>query len=132
MGTFNISLPIELINQINSLVKLRGYASRSEFIRDAIRTYISNLEWELRLGSDVFASITLIYSTHSDSTSLEVKKIQHDHNDIIITTVHSHMKNRCLEVIITKGDSNKIKHLVDHLNVVRGVENVQISVVKTN
>lgn len=37
MSTINISLPVKMYNDAKSAVNLRGYASISEFIRDALR-----------------------------------------------------------------------------------------------
>jgi len=129
MGTFNISLPNDMIQHIGQIIKEKGYASRSEFIRDSIRKYLTDLKWELTLGGDIFASITLLYSTNSKTTSLEVQQIQHDHNDIIVTTLHTHLPHHCLEVLLTKGKVQSVKHLADHLKVIRGVESLQISAV---
>jgi CopG family nickel-responsive transcriptional regulator len=132
MGTFNISLPDDLIQQINHVIKEKGYASRSEFIRDSIRKYLSDLEWEVTVGGDIFGSVTLLYSTQSKSTALEVKEVQHKHNSIIITTIHTHLPRHCLEILLTRGNAKEVRHLADHLKVIRGVENLQISAVKAN
>ncbi len=132
MGTFNISLPDDLIQQISKAIKEKGYASRSEFIRDSIRKYLADLQWQIPFGGEIFASITLLYSTQSKTTSLEVQDIQHKHNDIIVTTLHSHLPNHCLEILLTKGDAKSVQHLADHLKVIRGVESLRISAVKVD
>jgi len=40
-----ISLPENLLNKFDEIIMNRGYSSRSEGIRDAIRNYIVNFEW---------------------------------------------------------------------------------------
>jgi CopG family nickel-responsive transcriptional regulator len=84
------------------------------------------------LGGNIFGSITLLYSTQSKTTALEVKEVQHKHNAIIITTIHTHLPNHCLEILLTRGDAKEVRHLADHLKVIRGVENLQISAVKSS
>ena len=40
-----ISLPENLLNKFDEIILQRGYSSRSEGVRDAIRSYIVNFEW---------------------------------------------------------------------------------------
>jgi CopG family nickel-responsive transcriptional regulator len=40
-----ISLPEKLLNKFDEIILQRGYSSRSEGIRDAIRNYIVSYEW---------------------------------------------------------------------------------------
>ena len=40
-----VSLPGTLLNKFDEIIEKRGYSSRSEGIRDAIRSYISYYEW---------------------------------------------------------------------------------------
>ena len=98
----------------------------------SIRKYLTDLEWEINVGGEIFGSITLLYSTQSKSTAFEVKEVQHNHNAIIVTTLHTHLPRHCLEILLTKGDAKAVRHLADHLKVIRGVENLQINAVKAN
>lgn len=40
-----ISLPENLLGKFDEIIQNRGYSSRSEGVRDAIRNYIVNFEW---------------------------------------------------------------------------------------
>lgn len=40
-----ISLPDTLLSKFDEIVEKRGYSSRSEGMRDAIKSYISHYEW---------------------------------------------------------------------------------------
>ncbi|RLI88864.1 MAG: nickel-responsive transcriptional regulator NikR, partial [Archaeoglobales archaeon] len=40
-----VSLPKNLLNEFDSIIRTRGYSSRSEAIRDAIRNYIAEYKW---------------------------------------------------------------------------------------
>ena len=44
-----VSIPRDLISRFDEIISERGYASRSEGIRDAIRSYISYYEGWLKL-----------------------------------------------------------------------------------
>jgi CopG family nickel-responsive transcriptional regulator len=40
-----VSLPDNLLTKFDGIIEQRGYSSRSEGIRDAIRSYITHYEW---------------------------------------------------------------------------------------
>ena len=40
-----VSLPEKLLSRFDEIILKRGYSSRSEGIRDAIRNYIVHYEW---------------------------------------------------------------------------------------
>ena len=40
-----VSLPENLLTKFDDIIAHRGYSSRSEVIRDAIRNYIIHYEW---------------------------------------------------------------------------------------
>jgi len=42
MDTINISLPKQLTQQVDLLIKTGGFASRSEFFRNLLRNHLSN------------------------------------------------------------------------------------------
>ena len=44
MRTINISLPDSLAQQLDSAATVRGFASRSEFLRDLLRKYLEGKE----------------------------------------------------------------------------------------
>ena len=46
---FTISLPEDLLNELDSRIINRGYASRSEFVRDLIREQIIHEKWSCRV-----------------------------------------------------------------------------------
>jgi CopG family nickel-responsive transcriptional regulator len=45
LSRIGISLPKNLLDRFDEILNYRGYSSRSEGIRDAIRTYITYFKW---------------------------------------------------------------------------------------
>ena len=45
LSRIGISLPKNLLDRFDEILNYRGYSSRSEGIRDAIRTYITYYKW---------------------------------------------------------------------------------------
>ena len=129
MGTVNISLPDDMVEKIDKIVKEESYASRSELVRDALRGLFSEVGWMSRLGGRALAVVTMTFNIERRGTLDEIGRIEHKYEHQILTSLHNHMEKTCLEVIITKGSTEKIKELIKHLKAVRGVEVVRATVV---
>ena len=128
MGTINVSLPEEMIEKLDGIVKERQYASRSEIVRDALRTLFSEVEWTSRLTGTALAVVTMTFNMERRGVFEEVSRLQHKYEDIISTTLHNHMRGSCLEVILTRGDIARIRELAEKLKAIRGIEVVKVTV----
>jgi len=56
-----VSLPGELLDKFDKTLLKRGYSSRSEGIRDAIRTYNQHYEWMQQIKGKRSATISIVY-----------------------------------------------------------------------
>lgn len=129
LGTINISLPEDMIEKIDKIVKEENYASRSELVRDALRGLFSEVGWMSRLGGMALAVVSMTFNTERRGTLDEIGRIEHRYEHLILTSLHNHMGKTCLEIILTKGAPEKIKELIKNLKTVRGVEVVRATVV---
>ncbi|AEA46258.1 nickel-responsive transcriptional regulator NikR [Archaeoglobus veneficus] len=122
-----VSLPKNLLDEFDSIIRTRGYSSRSEAIRDAIRNYIAEYKWLEKEEGEIVGVVTILYNHHYKGTSDAIISLQHDFGDVITTTLHIHLnEDSCLEMVIVKGDMAKIKRLVDKITTIKGVNNVKL------
>ena len=128
MGTINISLPDEMIEKLDGIVKEKQYASRSEIVREAMRSLFSEVEWTSKLTGAALAVVTLTFNIERRGVFEEISRLQHRYEDIISTTLHNHMRGSCLEVILTRGDISRIRELAERLKAIRGIEVVRVTV----
>ena len=128
MSTINISLPKGMVEKIDRIVKEQRYASRSELVRDAVRSFFSEVDWASRLTGMALAVVTMTFNIERRGVFEEISRLQHKYENIISTTLHNHLGKSCLEVILTRGDINEIKRFTDNLKVIRGIEIVKITV----
>jgi CopG family nickel-responsive transcriptional regulator len=129
LGTINISLPEDMIEKIDNIVKEENYASRSELVRDALRGFFSEVGWLSKLGGMALAVVAMTFNMERRGTLDEIGRIEHRYEHLILTSLHNHMGKTCLEIILTKGATEKIKELIKNLKAVRGVEVVRATVV---
>jgi len=126
VSRIGVSLPKNLLEEFDSIIKNRGYSSRSEAIRDAIRSYIAEYKWLEREKGEIIGVINVMYDHHFKGISDSLISLQHKFHDIITTTLHIHLnEDTCLEMILVKGDMDEIKQLVDRVSAIRGVIGVK-------
>jgi CopG family nickel-responsive transcriptional regulator len=123
-----ISLPANLLNAFDAVISKRGYSSRSEGIRDAIRNYLIDYQSLSQEIGDQIAVITMIYDHDQKGLVSTLTDIQHRYSHIINSTIHIHIDpHNCLEVTVVRGDASKIKEFMDNMTVQHGVQHVKIS-----
>ncbi|MFH1507499.1 MAG: nickel-responsive transcriptional regulator NikR, partial [Candidatus Omnitrophota bacterium] len=110
--------------------KKKNYSNRSEAFRDLIRQELISKEW--LGGREVAGAITLIFNHHKRELVNKLTEIQHDFQDIIISTQHIHLDhNNCLEIIAIKGSPKQAQRLADILKAVKGVKHGTLSMSTT-
>ncbi|AGK61655.1 transcriptional regulator, CopG family [Archaeoglobus sulfaticallidus PM70-1] len=121
-----VSLPKNLLAEFDSIIRSRGYSSRSEAIRDAIRMYINEYKWLEKESGEVIGVVSVIYDHKYRGVTDTIISLQHDFGDVVTTTMHIHIdEENCLEMITVKGDMSKIKKMVGRLSALRGVTSVK-------
>ena len=129
MDRISISLPTKLLGEFDEVISERGYASRSEAIRDAIRDYIIKHKWIHSLEGERAGTITIIYDHHASELMKKLTEIQHKNGDLIVATLHMHLDHdHCMEVVLVKGEAKRIRELTDKLTSQKGVKQVKLTV----
>ena len=124
VARFTISVPPELLAMFDEVSAGKGYASRSEAVRDAIREYLVTHEWTADgEGGEVVGTITLLYDHESHRLPEELQERQHRRQGSILSSMHVHLDGRnCLEVIVVRGSRGDVTGLADALISLRGVK----------
>ncbi|HUV04060.1 MAG TPA: ribbon-helix-helix protein, CopG family, partial [Armatimonadota bacterium] len=60
---FGVSIPKELVRAFDARIRGKGYSNRSEAIRDIMRDYLVEGEWESGQG-EVVGTVTIVYDHH--------------------------------------------------------------------
>jgi len=130
MPIISLSLNEKLIEDIDYLQKKLGYSGRSEVVRSAIRSFISDTEKSSLLDkNEVFhATLSVIVPEHSRNV---LHSVEHEFEKLIQTRIHQCIsENSCLNVFILNGKGSEIKRLVQELESLPKVENVKLFLAK--
>ena len=118
---FSISLPEPLLAELDRWVMRRGYASRSELVRDLIRERMVEDKWESD-ADRVVGVLTISYDHHQRGLSQKILDLQHSRHVNILCTTHVHLdRDNCLEIIIIKGRPREIEQIAIQCGGLRGV-----------
>ena len=128
---FSISMPAMIARQLDALVRTKSYANRSQAVAELVRSRL--VEHHHELGDrEIAGTITLVYDHHKPHLQAALTDIQHDHHDVIISTMHVHLDHHnCLEVLVVRGKGNVIRQIADELLAAKGVKHGRLTITTT-
>jgi CopG family nickel-responsive transcriptional regulator len=120
---FGVSIEEELLEGFDALIEKKGYANRSEAIRNLIRGMLLDVEVREKPDAEVVGTLTLVYDHDYGDLTNRLVELQHRYHDRIISTLHVHIDvHSCLEVLIVRGRNDEIHQISDSLIGTRGVQ----------
>ena len=126
MTVVSITLPGDLLKKFNEFSKTRGYYSRSEAFRDAVRSLIAETEVAKMNTGTVAATIMIICDYARRDVDLKITEVRHEFDDLVIENVHRHIDEKyCLEIFIAQGDSQRMLDLMGRVRGLRGIQQVK-------
>ena len=119
-----VSLEDELLARFDRLIAEKGYASRSEAIRDLIRDALVQRAWERSDDREErVAVVALVYDHDSSSLAQKLAHIQHHNHKAVVSTLHVHMDaHNCLEVLVLRGSARDVVEMGNGLASTKGVK----------
>jgi CopG family transcriptional regulator, nickel-responsive regulator len=128
---FSISLPSDLARELDAMAAEKGYSNRSQAVADMIRAQL--VEHRQSAGGHIAGTITLLFDHHKPRLQGLLTDVQHDHTDLIVSTLHVHLDHdNCLEVIVVRGDGTRIRQLANQLIAAKGVKHGRLTVTATD
>ena len=118
---YSVSLERDLLKRFERYCREERIAARSEAVRQLIHDFLTRRAW-IADAEDVAGTLTLVYDHHRSQLRDQLMKLQHDHTELIISTVHAHLTaDLCLEVIILRGSAKKLREIASRLRGLKGV-----------
>ncbi len=125
-----ISLPENLLGKFDEIITKRGYSSRSEGIRDAIRTYIRYYAWMSEVEGERVGTISLVYDHNQRGLVNSLLDIEHEFPEIIRSSLHMHINHdMCMEVLLVRGEGRDVKAVTEKIMTLRGVKHVKLTTI---
>jgi len=128
---FGVSLDNRLLKRFDGVIGRKGYANRSEAIRDLIRDSLVEEEWEDD-DRETVGTLTLVYDHGTHELTDRLTELQHTFHKQVVSTVHVHLdSHNCLEVLILRGRSGEIRRRAEQIVSVKGIKHGKLSMTST-
>jgi CopG family nickel-responsive transcriptional regulator len=126
MTIISITIPSELLKKFEEFMKTRGYYSRSEAFRDAIRSLMTEADLAKMETGNVAATIMIACNYARKDADLKMTELRHEFDDVVIENIHRHIGEKyCLEIFIAEGNNNRILDLIGRVRGMRGIQQVR-------
>jgi CopG family nickel-responsive transcriptional regulator len=131
LSRIGVSLPENLLEKFDDIITKRGYSSRSEGIRDAIRGYIRYYDWMSEVEGERIGILSLTYDHSQRGLLSSLIEVEHEFSNITRSSVHVHISHdECMEVLILQGDGKEVKLTAERIMSLKGVKNVKLTTIK--
>jgi len=130
MQRLTISLDDDLAASFDGLIARRGYANRSEAIRDLLRRELGESDLTSGAAKQCVAVLSYVFDHHERQLSSRLTRLQHDHHDLAIATMHAHISHEdCVETVILRGATTEVKSFAESVIAETGVRHGQIQLI---
>lgn len=121
VSRISVSLPPDLLAELDGMVESRGYDSRSRAIGEMVNYQLA--EHKRSLGNEVMAgTLTLLYNRATRGLQGKLADLQYQHVAEVISSLHVHLtEDQMLEVILVQGPAARLQAITNEMLAQRGV-----------
>jgi CopG family nickel-responsive transcriptional regulator len=121
VSRISVSLPPDLLAELDHMVESRGYGSRSQAIGEMVNYQLA--EHKRSLGNEVMAgTLTLLYNRATRGLQGKLADLQYQHVAEVISSLHVHLtEDQMLEVILVQGPAARLQAITNEMLAQRGV-----------
>jgi len=130
LDRMSVTLPPDLLAELDGVVDAGEYDSRSEATRDALRAFVTEFHQQTGLSGSLSGTAVVLYEHEHGGVTDEMTELQHEFTDTIIAVHHVHLSDHlCLESIAVDGTGERIEALLSRIRPLKGVHRVKLAVV---
>lgn len=130
MERITMSIDEPLAREFDALITRRGYASRSEAMRDLLRRELETQRGDGDGDGWCVANLSYVYNHHQRDLTERLTEAQHAHHDLVVASTHVHLDHdNCLETVILKGRTDAVRAFAQRIEAERGVRHGQLNVI---
>lgn len=125
-----ISMPDNLLDRFDQIIEKQGYSSRSEGIRDALRSYILYDEWMSEVQGDRIGVVSIVYSLNKRKLIHSLMQVQNENASLTLSTVRKYLDDEnCMDIFILQGDGGSIRDFAEKMMAIKGVKHVKLTTI---
>jgi CopG family nickel-responsive transcriptional regulator len=125
----SFSIPDDVVEAFDRVWQEQGLESRSRAVREAMLEYIESHSHLEEMTGELVALVAFDYRHHE--VIRELHAVQHEYQDVILNTSHTHQGEWCLESVFCRGPAGRVRELTYRLRDFDGVRRVKTMVIRT-
>lgn len=120
----SLNVPDDVLAEFDAVWESEGLDSRSRAIREAMLEYVESHTRLEEAEGDIAAVVAFDYE--HEAVIRELHTVQHDFEDVIEATSHTHHGHWCFEVAFCDGPAERVRRLVYRLRDFDAVRRVSV------
>tara|TARA_R110001592_G_scaffold79619_2_gene237936 strand:+ start:5764 stop:6168 length:405 start_codon:yes stop_codon:yes gene_type:complete len=130
MERITVTIDDDLLETFDRLIEKKGYANRSEGVRDAVRLLLAEERTDDNDKAKCVGCVVYVYNHKERSLSSRLIETQHHHHDVPQATLHLHIDaENCLEATVLTGTVDQVRRLADQITSQRGVRHGRLHLI---
>jgi len=130
MQRVTITVDDELMAAVDAFIQARGYANRSEAIRDLARAGLDQAAEAATDGAASVGALVYVYDHEARELPRRLTNSFHEHHDLVLATLHVHLDHEnCMEIAALRGRTGQVRHFAEHVIAERGVRHGRLILV---
>jgi CopG family nickel-responsive transcriptional regulator len=126
LARLSVSLPADLLVQLDAMVTARGLVNRSQTIAELIRHELAEYS-ETQRDAVIAGTVTLVYRAESGRVRHALAQTQLAYLEEVISSQHVFLEDdQSLEVLLVQGPAARLRALCDELRKIRGVQQIRL------
>lgn len=118
-----ISLPQQMLDELDDTVQGSHFGSRSDAVQAALLEFLSLQRSQRSKNPTQLAVLAVCFNRRDERRVADAK---HTHGDVIRSMMHTHLEgDDCVEIFVASGPAHRIQALETALNALRGVHLVR-------
>jgi CopG family nickel-responsive transcriptional regulator len=120
VSRISLSLPEDLLSDLDRMVEACGFESRSQAVNDMLHQFL--LEHKCDQGDIMVGIVALFYKNSAPGLQKQLTDLQFQYIDEVISSLRVPlMHDQSMEVILVQGPARKLQMIADEMTSRRGV-----------
>jgi CopG family nickel-responsive transcriptional regulator len=130
MQRITITIDDALVDEVDRLIKARGYQNRSEAIRDLVRAGLVATKSVATDSRECVASLAYVFDRHTRELPKRLAHAFQDHHDLCVATMRVTLDHdSCMEVSVLRGQTKQIEEFAGNVMAERGVRHGRLAII---
>jgi CopG family nickel-responsive transcriptional regulator len=124
----SFSIPDDVVAEFDQIWQEEGIENRSRAVREAMLEYIETHSRLEEMAGEIVVLVGFDYLHHEVIGDLHT--VQHEYQDVIQSTSHTHQGEWCLEALFCRGAAGRVRKLTYQLRDFDAVHRVKVMVIR--